>query len=259
MDFFDPDPEGMVKPRDLVRLFTRSGDVGGDDLSLPPRALVTFSHRMLNHLVRVSGANRVESWRGRISGLFLAKVAESPVALVLSPCGAPAASMLLEELIAFGVTRAVLIGYCGSIQDEFVLGDVILPTRAVREEGTSHHYLPMDAECRPDAMLLGSLHRWLRQSGMTSGSGAIWTTDAPYRETREKVELYRAKGVLAVDMEMAALFAVGAVRRVEVVGLALVSDGFSQSGWRPGFFDPLLLERERVVSEVTLRWIGDEH
>ena len=66
---------------------------------------------------------------------------------------------------------------------------------------------------------------------------------------------YRKKGLLAVDMEMSALFAAGAILRVGVVGLLLVSDQLSNDAWTPGFFHPRLLEMERVINNIILEWV----
>jgi len=255
MDFFDPDREGVVKAREMVKLFTTSQSVREEDLSLPSLAIVTFSRRMLDGLVRVLGGNRLESWRGRNPNLFLAAVNNRPFVLTKSPLGAPSAVILLEELLVFGVHRALFVGYCGSIQEDIGLGEIVLPTQAVREEGTSYHYLPRGAECRPNRMLLDRLHQWLRQTGLPARKGTIWTTDALYRETERKIERYRSEGVLAVDMEMSGVFAVGAARMVEIVALLLVSDQFSRHGWTAGFLHPLLLERERVVIQLIAAWI----
>jgi purine-nucleoside phosphorylase len=255
MDFFDPDKEAVVNPREMVRLLTASRGVREEDLSLPCLAIVAFSRRLLDGLVRVTGGSRCEAWHGRNPSLFLATVGNRPVALTKSPYGAPGAVILLEELIAFGVKRTVFLGYCGSIQEEVGVGDIVLPTYAVREDGTSHHYLPQGARCQPDSMLFDGLNEGLRQSGVSAKVGPVWTTDALYRETDKKVRRYRGQGILAVDMEISALFAVGEVRRVSVAALLLVSDCFSRKGWTPGFFDPPLREMEGVLTGLMRKWI----
>ncbi len=257
MDFFDPESDGIVQPREMVKLFTTSRGVREEDLSLPSVAIVTFSRRMLDGFVQVAGGNRFESWRGRNSGLFLATVGDRAIVLTKSPQGAPNAVILVEELVAFGVRRAIFVGYCGSIQSEVAIGDLVLPTQAVREEGTSYHYLPRGVQCRPDGLLLHALRQRLQQKGVAANPGAIWTTDALYRETEGKIERYRAKGILAVEMEMSALFALGAVRTVGVVALLLVSDHFFHKSWTPGFFHPRLLEREGLVAGIILDWMKE--
>lgn len=257
MNFFDPETEGVVKAREMVKHFTTSGGGREEDLLLPSCSIVTFSRRMLDGIVRVAGGKRSEPWRRRNPRLFSATVGNRSVVLTMSPYGAPSAVMLLEELIAFGVNRAVFVGYCGSIQDTVGLGEIVLPSNAIREEGTSYHYLPRGVECRADKILLHGLHQCLQKRQVPVNRGSIWTTDALYRETRKKIERYRAEGVLAVDMEMSALFAVGAVRMVRVAALLLVSDQLSHDGWTPGFSHPVVLERERVVNEILLEWVGE--
>ena len=257
MGFYDPDTVGMVSPREMVKAFTTFRGVREENLSLPSSAIITFSLRMLNDLVRVADGNAFESWYGRNTRLFQAKVGDYPIVLTMAPHGAPSAVILLEELIAFGVERAVFVGYCGSIQDRVRLGEIVLPIDTVREEGTSYHYVPVEAPCRPDGMLLNSLDQSLHRVGLPTNKGAVWTTDALYRETKDKVGRYRANGVLGVDMETAALYAVGAVRKVPVVCLLLVSDLFSCGVWTPGFFDSVLVEREYVLAGALVEWIRE--
>jgi uridine phosphorylase len=153
----------------------------------------------------------------------------------LLPQGAPSAAMTLEELIAFGVEEAICWGYCGSLQEDIGVGEVVLPSSAIREEGTSYHYLPEGTEASPDPQLQKRLSASLAGEGLGCHRGRIWTTDAPYRETGEKVRRYRQAGVLAVDMEMAALFAVAQVRGVALGSALLVSDHVSEERWTPGF------------------------
>jgi uridine phosphorylase len=258
MDFFDPEKDTLVSSREMVKLFTLSRCGSEGDLSLPSLAVISFSPRMLEGLVRVLGGTKSEEWRGRNPSLFLAKVGQRPVVLTKSPVGAPGAAILLEDLAAFGVDCAIFLGYCGSINVDIGLGEIVLPTQALREEGTSYHYLPEAAECRPSRILVRRLERWLKRRGVAIRKGRIWTTDALYRETRQKILRYRSEGVLAVDMEVSALFAVGAAREVEVVAVLLVSDDFQGDVWRPGFFDPLLVERERSLVEVITTWLETE-
>jgi uridine phosphorylase len=164
------------------------------------------------------------------------------------PLGAPCAAMALEELIAFGVQEAICWGYCGSLQDDIGVGHVVLPSSAIREEGTSYHYLPEVAEATPDQLVQQRLSVSLAREGLGCHQGPIWTTDAPYRETREKVCRYRNAGILAVDMEMAALFAVARVRGISLGAALLVSDRVSDEGWTPGF-------RTAALKTARARWV----
>jgi len=163
--------------------------------------------------------------------------------------GAPAATMVLEALIALGVRRVVSIGTAGCLQRGVVIGDLVLCTEAVRDEGVSHHYLPPDTPARPTPALTEMLRAALmagRGAGSGSGSdvetalhaGPTWTIDAPFRETVEEARHYQALGVETVEMEAAALFAVAAHRGVEIASAFVVSDSLAELVWTPRFHDP---------------------
>ena len=94
------------------------------------------------------------------------------------------------------------------------------------------------------------------EQGFTFTRGEIWTTDAIYRETPEKVRRYQEEGVLAVEMESAALLTVAAYRSVSLAGLLVVSDELSDLKWRPGFSNPVLKENTRLAGELLLRLSG---
>lgn len=98
------------------------------------------------------------------------------------------------------------------------------PTSALRDEGTSRHYLPADAPAVPDRALTGRFADALSAAGIAFTTGATVTTDAPYRTTAEEIRLHRANGVRAQEMEAAALFALGQVRGLPVAS-AVVIDG----------------------------------
>jgi uridine phosphorylase len=148
--------------------------------------------------------------------------------------GAPAATIVLEELVAVGVRRFVSVGTAGALQPGRAPGDLVVCTGAVRDEGVSHHYLPSDVDALPSPALTERLAAALpaHERGMT------WTTDAPYRETVAELRHYRAAGVRSVDMEAAALFAVGHVRGVEVASAFCYSDLLSGATWEPHLGSP---------------------
>jgi uridine phosphorylase len=168
--------------------------------------------------------------------------------------GAPQAVLILEKLIALGSRAIVVLGWCGSLQPHVRIGDWLLPSGAHSEEGTSAHY-PLDSgECLPDSALCASLQNYFTQSGLSVHSGLIWTTDAPLRETVTKVRDYGAKGLLAVEMEMSALFRVASYRNVGLVGLLVVSDELFTLKWRPGFQSDRFKRSCRLAAEAILEF-----
>ena len=144
--------------------------------------------------------------------------------------GAPVVASLAEELIALGAKQIVSISHAGSLQQGLKSGNLIVCDEAIRDEGTSHHYLPPDKSVKNDSMLSRQV---LERLGKAATKGPVWSTDAPFRETREEVAQYQKEGVLAVDMEAAALMAVGQVRGVATAIILVVGDDLSQFEWKP--------------------------
>jgi purine-nucleoside phosphorylase len=150
--------------------------------------------------------------------------------------GAPYSAMILETLIAWGVRQIIFMGWCGAVAKQVQIGDIIIPSGALVDEGTSPHYGQMQSEvATPSENLLGRTRDIFIENGQSYHEGLIWTTDAAFRETPEKVKVFQAQGVLAVEMELSALFAVGKFHGVEVMGLLVVSDEISTLTWKPGF------------------------
>jgi len=188
--------------------------------------------------------------------LFLADVrilggSYGEVACVGPMIGAPQAAMVLEKMIALGVRRVVTLGWCGSLQPGVRIGDVVLPTGAFSEEGTSLHYLEDPGKAAPSTRILGVLREKSRETGLVFHEGKVWTTDAPYRETASKVRLYGEAGALAVEMETSALFSVAHFRGIELATVLVVSDELFGGKWTHGFREARFHRaREKLVEWV---------
>jgi len=237
----------------MVRAFVCRKGPSDIDLSLEPLALVTFNpwdlREFLQGARRKERVGRIHAWTARNNRMFRG----NRWVAVQSPYGAPNAVMVLEELVAFGVRKALYLGYCGSLQDEIKVGDVIIPDEALREEGTSYHYLEGSERSFPDPGLQSQLFRWLEEAGPSVHRGRVWSTDAPYRETPRKARMYKDQGILGVEMEMSALFALGRARGIAVGSILLVSDEVRETEWRIGFFSPSLKGvRKRVIRELLI-------
>jgi uridine phosphorylase len=149
--------------------------------------------------------------------------------------GAPAAAVMLEELIAFGARRFVSVGTAGSLSAEIEPGSLVLCDSAFRDEGTSYHYLPGGGLVYPSETLTRRLRSSLESRGLAFRSGPSWTTDAIYRETSSEVLLHAGKGALVVEMEASALFAVARFRSCLIAACFSVSDTLAELAWRPEF------------------------
>lgn len=120
--------------------------------------------------------------------------------------GAPAATAVLESLAALGARRFIGVGTAGALVPELAAGDVVVCSRAVRDEGVSHHYLPSARWAEPASGLTARLTDRLDAVGLAPIPAAAWTIDAPYRETVAEARHYVQDGVAVVEMEAAAPF-----------------------------------------------------
>ena len=167
--------------------------------------------------------------------------------------GAPHAVIAMEKLIVLGAKRIWVLGWCGSLQPDLPIGHLVIPTGAISEEGTSNHYPLKNRGIKSNTELNNMLEAALIKHGLPFSKGTVWTTDAPYRETPDKVKAYKNQGVLAVEMEISALMTVALYRSVAMAGLLAVSDELFDLKWRPGFSNPLLKKNSRAAGEIMLR------
>lgn len=146
--------------------------------------------------------------------------------------GAPRAVTSLEMLIAWGVRDFISIGTAGAISPDLKIGDLVGCDRAIRDEGTSHHYLPTGRYSYPTDH--GRFAKNFARIGTT------WTLDAFFRHTREEIAAYQREGVLTVEMEASALFAVAQMRGVQLGAAFVISDLLYGEDWHPQFHqDPV--------------------
>jgi uridine phosphorylase len=147
--------------------------------------------------------------------------------------GAPAAAMVLEELVELGASRFVSLGFAGALSDDLDFDDVVVCSKALRDEGVSHHYLAPARYSFPSRTLSANLLRALAGDGAPVSEGPSWTIDAIFRETIAEATAYRDEGILTVEMEAAALFAVGEVLGVDVAAIFTISDHLlAHDEWR---------------------------
>ena len=147
--------------------------------------------------------------------------------------GAPVAAVVAETLIACGVREIISLGTAGGLQPDLSPGEIISVHGAVRDDGTSQHYLKPDVLVGPDDALTRRLEGALGNA--MSARGSVWTTDAPFRETIIELETHRDAGILAVEMEAAALMAVCEVRGAAFATSVCISDILSEEGWEALF------------------------
>ncbi len=203
-----------------------------------------------------AGPGNVEG-DGWLKGAYLAPYQDSRILVLKVPgFGAPTAVMTLEELAAFGIRTFVNLGAAGGLQQNMNIGDIVICDRAIRDEGTSHHYLPVEKYAFACPELTENLCTAFERKGIQYSKGTSWTTDAPYRETIEELRQYRADGVTTVEMEASALLAVGAYRGVSVSAIFTISDILSEEDWNQGYHSEEKLEGLKQIFEIALEAIA---
>ncbi len=182
-----------------------------------------------------------------------ATVEGKSLSVVGAPLGSPQAALVLERLIAMGARKVVALGCCGSLQPTLKTGELVIPTSALSEEGTSAHYPLADAlSPRADERLVQSLMEGCQEKKLPWVAGRVWTTDAIFRETREKVRRYGEMDILAVEMEMSALFTVAVYRQISLGGLMVVSDELAAPAWKTGFLNPFFWLASRKAAKAAV-------
>jgi uridine phosphorylase len=169
------------------------------------------------------------------------------IALVSPGVGAPAAVTSLEVLISLGATQIIGCGGAGIVRAGFDVGHVIVPTGAVRDEGTSYHYAPADVAVVPHPRALKAIDDVLTEAGVPHDRGLTWTTDAFFRETPAKVARRRDQGCITVEMEAASMFAAAAFRGVVYGQLLYAGDDVSAAEWDHRHWEAQSSARDRLL------------
>lgn len=224
---------------------------GRSEEPLPSPAVLVFSSEDLRSFFACFADPVKRTHTLYLSSVYTGSFEGTQVALAGPMLGAPQTILVLEKMIALGVRKIVAMGWCGSLQHHVAIGDVVIPKAAIAEEGTSPHY-PTDSPA-PSSSLCHCLTSALADIALDAHEGTIWTTDAPFRETFTKVRHFQEQGVLAVDMETSALFAVSRFRGVELAVALVVSDSLSGLRWMHGFREPAFKETRKKVIRSTLK------
>ena len=217
--------------------------------ALPPVMMATFQRAAWEQLV--AGIGEPAAAPAGLGVPVLGRASATPGAALWLPIGAPAAVLLLA--IARGVRTVIVVGSAGSLRPDLPTGSAVVVTGAEREDGTSHHYLHAGDVVAADAELSEQLRRRADAAGLRPACGRAWTIDAPFRETVGAIRRHREEGVLVVEMEAAAIFALARVRGVRAGLMVAVSDELFGATWHPAFDD----ERYRATLQAAARVVLD--
>ncbi len=219
---YDPNPQALIEPSRLIPA-----------IDISRHCVLCFFQDVITTL-REEGRLRLAHNLGSEMGpnpVYEMDVDGRAVALMHPGVGAPLAGAFLDELIALGCRKFIACGGAGVLKPELVLGHLVVPESAVRDEGMSYHYLPPSREVAPSPEALAAIKATLDRHGAPYVTGKTWTTDAFYRETPARVARRRDEGCLTVEMEAAAFFAVGRFRGVSIGQILYSGDDISGIEW----------------------------
>ncbi|MBE0605959.1 MAG: nucleoside phosphorylase [Deltaproteobacteria bacterium] len=195
--------------------------------TVPSGCLLDFDGELVEHLVATGRAEPEPSWPCYHTKLFRWRREDAEYGIIGGTVGAPYAVLVAEELFAAGCEALVSISSAGLIAENLAPPFFLLIERALRDEGTSHHYLPTERFAASDPGLIAFVERRLAGFPAPVRKGTSWTTDAPFRETERLIASRRSEGIVSVEMEAAALLSMGEALKRPVLCLAHVTNAMA--------------------------------
>jgi uridine phosphorylase len=244
--------EAVLNPIDIVEYRRRLGRL--PKIGQPAGILFCLDrstpHRMRRRIP-------IQKAGGMLGDLYLVKKPKNRVGVIINVGGgSPIIAELSEEFAALGIKRLALMTWAGALQPDLKAGDIVVCDQAIRDDGTSYHYLPPGKSISADGELVEKMVEAIKKQGGSCSVGATWTTDAPYRETREEIQRYQSEGVKTVEMESAGLFTIGKVRHIQTVSVVVIMDSLATLKWKvPERLDAILKSLE-IVYAATIDVLG---
>jgi uridine phosphorylase len=232
----------IITPEEYVRY---SKKVGITPHQMPTSIILCFSKRLINSLQERHELKVVSGiYDHSTTKLYSVEGTKRRVGILADfGIGAPATVLHMEELIAWGAKRFVVLGTAGGINAALKPGNVVVCTKSIRDEGTSHHYTKNTRYASASRELTEALFEALSKDVKQLYKGPSWTIDAPYRETVKELAHYRSEGIMTVEMEASAVFSVGQIRGVETSAVFVISDLLTENGWKPSIHSPAVLAK----------------
>ena len=210
------EPSRVIKPRDV-----------------PEACVITFFREVIKKVIKQGQAQVIvpNNWEDGPHPIYQMEHKGQRLAFFHPGVGAAIAAGLLEEAIAFGCRKFIVIGGAGVLEKGLEVGKLVLVSEAVRDEGVSYHYLPPARSVTANPIAVQAIENLLQARALPYHKAKTWTTDAPYRETPAMIAARRAEGCFTVEMEAAALMAVAQFRDVVLGQILYAGDDLSSEEW----------------------------
>jgi len=222
----DHDVASVFEPQALLREARRQRGVPLIDI--PTVCVLDPDGDIVRHLRQTGAARLSPGWACYHTEMFEFDLEGGTAGIVGCAVGAPFAVLVAEQLFASGCRLLISITSAGQITEIGPPPYFVAIDRALRDEGTSYHYLPPGEFADADPALIARAEEAVRAASLPIYRGPTWTTDAPFRETPAAIAAARARGALAVEMEAAALYAFAAARNKPVICYAHVTNTMGQ-------------------------------
>ena len=249
------DQPSVFTPHNLIESVRRARQI--PEGPVPELCILEFDGDLTDWLVAQGLAKPYSSWPCFHSTMFVLELEGVTCGIIPRTIGGPYAVLIAEQLATAGAQLIVGLTSAGRVSRTLPLPCLVVATEAIRDEGTSLHYLPPGKEiCCPVKDFAAIIESELTATGWPVHSGKVWTTDAPYRETQAQLDHWAAEGVLAVEMQAASLFAFGTAREVAVASVAMVSNAVDHDGEQ---FDTGTLQEGLRILEACTRAFKKVH
>ncbi|HEX7567847.1 MAG TPA: nucleoside phosphorylase [Anaerolineaceae bacterium] len=201
--------------------------------NMPEHCVICFFREVIDKVISEHDAKIIAEnrWEDGPHHVYEISYQNQRLAFFHPGVGAPLAAGLLEEVIAFGCRKFIACGGCGVLEKDIAVGNIIVVSGAIRDEGVSYHYVPPDREIIANDIAVNALVNVLSNRGVPYRVGKTWSTDAPYRETLNKIAKRKEEGCLTVEMESAGMMAVAQFRGVIFGQVLYGGDDLSGSEW----------------------------
>lgn len=219
---FDPVREAVIEPQKCT-----------ERIDIPEHVVLCFFKDVIERLGKEGKLKQVAVIESEFcrNPVYEMQTGGRKITLVHPGIGAPFAAAVMEEVIALGGKKFIACGGAGVLDSSIAVGHILVPVSAVRDEGTSYHYLPAGRKINTDAGAVEAIRKVLDKHACKYLLSQTWTTDAVYRETVNKVNLRRAEGCLSVEMECSAFCAVAQFRNVVFGQILYGGDDVSCKDW----------------------------
>lgn len=242
LEQFDSSKSAIINPWDILK------PVEG----IPKVAIACYAHTTFERIIRELDAQIIaqSSWANGVSLIYKARYKNKDIAIFMLTVGAPMSAAMLEDVYQMGVETVIVFGTCGVLDGGIKDCSIIIPDRAVRDEGTSYHYAPASDEIIVNAGYFHELKSLLDELQVKYTVGKVWSTDAFYRETSDKAKRRKQEGCICVDMECSANAAVARFREKGLVQFFYAADNLDSEQWDVrslGNYDKLE-EKDRIAA-----------